>query len=381
MLPRTETRAARSKVGFGAPYDFNRNWGVRCDLNVTLAGHRAIVLENEILRITVLVDKGTDIVEFLHKPSDTDFMWRAPRDRHTAGYALANAPAPEGDFHDHYLGGWHELLPSFDGSGAHGANHGLCGEATLLPWHCTVERDDREEVCLRFDVRIRRLPLRVVKRLRLQTNSPTLFTEETVSNEGGQEVAFDWGHHPVIGPAFLRPECVIEAPGRTIVSGGPGGADGAFTRGACGEWPILDDTRGNPVDVSRVAPPAPGWEEDLYLPDVPAGWVGLTDRGEELGFGLAWQPEVFSHLWLWQNLGGRLDYPWYGRTYCLGLEFLSGPFDDDSRARLRLDPGGELKARHCATVYRPGRGLTGIDPLTGEATFADPPASRSPAER
>jgi hypothetical protein len=36
-------------------------------------------MENELIRVTVLADKGADIIEFLHKPTDTDFLWRSPQ--------------------------------------------------------------------------------------------------------------------------------------------------------------------------------------------------------------------------------------------------------------------------------------------------------------
>jgi hypothetical protein len=44
-----------------------------------LLGYRTIVLANELVRITVLADKGVCIYEVLYKPSDTDFLWRWER--------------------------------------------------------------------------------------------------------------------------------------------------------------------------------------------------------------------------------------------------------------------------------------------------------------
>ena len=38
-------------------------------------GMRAVFLENELLRIGVLADKGTDVFEFNYKPRDMDFVW------------------------------------------------------------------------------------------------------------------------------------------------------------------------------------------------------------------------------------------------------------------------------------------------------------------
>ena len=55
-----------------------RNWGCRVSLDHAYKGYRLAVLENDELRVAVLLDKGADIVEFQHKPSGTDYMWWTP---------------------------------------------------------------------------------------------------------------------------------------------------------------------------------------------------------------------------------------------------------------------------------------------------------------
>ena len=54
------------------------NHGCRISDAWTFKGMRTIILENELLRVTVLVDKGSDIVEFRYKPRDLDFLYFAP---------------------------------------------------------------------------------------------------------------------------------------------------------------------------------------------------------------------------------------------------------------------------------------------------------------
>jgi len=136
--------------------------------------------------------------------------------------------------------------------------------------------------------------------------------------------------------------------------------------GASGTWPLIDGRDGKSLDLSVVRECAPGWEEDLYLPDVADGWVGVSDPHRQIGFGLAWERDVFPTLWLWENFGGRPGYPWYGGTYCLGLEFLSAPWEEseelDDHAALGLEPGERLRSRYCATVYEPHGPLAGISP-------------------
>ena len=59
-------------------YQLERNHGCRVSDAWTFRGLKTAVIENELLRVVVLIDKGADIYQFVHKPSDTDFLWRSP---------------------------------------------------------------------------------------------------------------------------------------------------------------------------------------------------------------------------------------------------------------------------------------------------------------
>ncbi len=45
----------------------------------TYKGLRTVILENDLLRVVILVDRGSDIIEFRYKPYDVDFLLRRPR--------------------------------------------------------------------------------------------------------------------------------------------------------------------------------------------------------------------------------------------------------------------------------------------------------------
>lgn len=91
-------------------FSHERNYGCRITQTI-FRGLRTVTLENELIRVTVLADKGSDIIEFLHKPTDTDFMWRSPQGVRNPTTFVPTIPRPEGAFLDYYEGGGRSVCP------------------------------------------------------------------------------------------------------------------------------------------------------------------------------------------------------------------------------------------------------------------------------
>ena len=105
-------------------------------------------LENELIKITVLLDKGADIIDIVSKKRDVDFLWKKPGGiRETSKYILST-PSDSGNFEDYYAGGWQEVLPGGGPCKYKGANLGLHGETALLPWGFKVIHDAHDEVVI-----------------------------------------------------------------------------------------------------------------------------------------------------------------------------------------------------------------------------------------
>lgn len=337
-----------------------RNYGCRI-VEWSIEGLRAVTLENQALRVSVLADKGADIFEFLYKPRDVDVLWRSPLGIVHPARGVASIASREGAFMDSYEGGWQELFPTL-GSPAvhHGAEFGAHGEVALLPWDYTVERDDPEEIAVTFGVRTRRTPFTLQRTLTLRRDVAVLQIAEQVVNEGAETVTFMWGHHPVLGAPFLQPGCLL------AIAGGQVNTvrlqEGRFTpTGVPTPWPRYqpDSTpdRASPAeDLSYLPEPDPVHVDELYLSDLPDSWYAVTNPHVGVGFALRWETRVFPYLWLWRTLGPAGGYPWYGRTYTLGLEPFSSvpPQADDARAAgtlLQLGAGEALATTLQATAY------------------------------
>ena len=58
-------------------YHLECTHGCRISDAWTCRGLKPAIIENEVLRTVVLIDKSTDIYSFVHKPTDTDFLYRS----------------------------------------------------------------------------------------------------------------------------------------------------------------------------------------------------------------------------------------------------------------------------------------------------------------
>jgi hypothetical protein len=198
-------------------YPYQRNTACRLLVDQSWCGYHAVTLQNRHLRVTVLPEKGGDIIELLHKPSDTDVLFLSPnglrRDDH-ADFTLNDGP---GAFMDRYPGAWQEILPAGGPPASHGGiGFGQHGEISVLPWRCEVVADTPDEVAIALTVQTVRTPLRLRRVMRLRRDEAVLHLEETLANLSPQRMPVMWGHHPAFGGGFLETGCVLEVAAATI---------------------------------------------------------------------------------------------------------------------------------------------------------------------
>lgn len=325
-------------------YTHQRCFGARYSDKYKYDDLRVIVMENELLRISILLDQGTDIFEFLYKPKDVDFMLRTPTGiRNRAKYC--SSWETDYSFMDYYEGGWQELFPHGSAPTKYlDARIGQHGEVWGLPWEYSVLKDTPEEVSIKFQVRTVRTPFLLEKTLTLRSGEAILRIAERVTNEGVAPYEFMWGHHIAFGPPFLSTDCVIDADAEMVRVDD---VENAWPKG------------GDGVDHSRLIPVKREDEQMKYLLNLRSGWYAFTNTTLKVGFGAAWDPKVFDRVWIWQEFGYTKGYPWYGRVFASALEpFSSLPRAHEQGTRLlRLEGGGVLETEWKAVAYE---GLTRV---------------------
>ncbi|HEY8472448.1 MAG TPA: DUF4432 family protein [Natronosporangium sp.] len=316
-----------------------------------LAGLPAVTLEDEWLRVTVLAGKGADVVELTDKLRGLDLTWRSPTGiRHPATVSPGAAADDVAAFLDTYPGGWQEILPNGGAPSVYrGARLPQHGEVATVPWAYEVV----DEHAVRFSVSTRRLPLSLLKVMRLRTG--VLEIDEELLNEALVPLDVMWGHHITFGEPFLRPGAKIRLPDGISVIPHPVPIHPSGRRrvapGGPYRWPVVPGTDLDTVDLSVI--PEPGTPSDIvYLTGFEdIGWYEVSDPRGGAGLRVEWDATVLPYLWLWQEFGATTDYPWWGRAFVVGLEpFSSYPTDGLAAAvangtALRLAAGGRRRLR------------------------------------
>ncbi|HOK56902.1 MAG TPA: DUF4432 family protein [bacterium] len=298
----------------------NRNNGCRF-MEFEWKGYKCIYLENEIIRVEILVDKGTDIVEFLYKEKDIDFMWRSPIPVYHQSKLIQTAPTKLGSFIDYYPGGWQEIFPNGGGICEYkGAILGLHGEVALLPWDYKIIEDTKDRVSIKFSVYTYRTPFYLEKIITIKSGIPYIEIYEEVFNLAGEEVDFIWGHHPAFGKPFLSENCIINIKGGKVKVVPGDGKSYTNLKQTEGNWPFVEGIDGKQVDISKVPSEEDNVSDVIFISDLEEGYYEIINESLKTGFFMEFPKEVFKYLWFWRIAKGSYNYPWWGRNYNIALE-------------------------------------------------------------
>ncbi|HYG74458.1 MAG TPA: DUF4432 family protein [Planctomycetota bacterium] len=286
--------------------------GPRVHTGLALHGSEIVVLENELLRVTVNAGRGAAISEFQYKPADLDVLCKNPNGLRPLGTFVPGSF----DTHplvDHHPGGWYECFPNGGAGGKYHDTHlGFHGEVWGLPFEVNAVSEDANGCSVTMTAFTVRTPFKLVKTLSLKKNDPTLYLEETVTNLGAIDLGVHWGQHPMFGAPFLDEKCRIEMP----ATGYFDNKDEPMIRL---RWP----RREGGEDLSLVRGPQSRAGKMLFVTDFDTGRYRLVSPTWKLAFELNWDAEKFPYCWLYEN-AGELGAPWWGRLYTLALEPFTG---------------------------------------------------------
>ena len=326
---------------------------------------RALVLENDLLAATILLDKGADIYSLVYKPKGVDALWKSPWGMKAPGRGFDTAVDTQTAWLEAYAGGWQVLFPNGGFENDYkGARLGFHGEASMRAWDCEILHDSAQRLEVRLYTNLLRSPYTVERWLRLEAGSPVLHISERITNQAGEPMDCMWSHHPAFGAPFLSEHSVIDTGARRLLADDEyAGANNPLSPGAEYDWHSANGT-----DMSRV----PGTDEArdtlAYLSEFESGWYGITNRQLGMGFGMTWDASVFPYAWFWQEMSSSPGFPFYKRCYVMAIEPASSiPGQGLSAvmaktgAHLTLQAGESREVEMQAVFYESTKGVAGVD--------------------
>jgi len=315
-------------------------------------GHAALWLENDLLRVGLLPEKGADIFELTSRPEGVQLLMESP-----SGLRPPSGRLPE-DFLENYEGGWQELFPNHgDACTFHGRMMPMHGEVALLPWEAQVLEDNPQKTTVNFKVHCRKAPLVLERTMRVRSDLAVLEILSRVTNDSGEECEFVWGHHLTFGESFLREGSTLDLPAERLFTPDPvyEPATARLAPGQAGPWPWALGRDGSPVDLRRIGRRELHSHDDAYLTGLARGHFSLTSPSLKLRFSLDWDARLFPWVILWQPYGGAELPPLTG-MYGVGIEPWSSryPLDEASRRgeAHRLAGHQSLETRLAASIEK-----------------------------
>ena len=297
----------------------------------TLGGLKTIIIENELLRLSVLVDLGARIHEFVYKPFDRDFFWHNPR-------IEPRTPVFQADIDAWLSGGMDEAIPTGHPSTYRNEVYPYLGEVWSLRWDYEILQRGPEAVEVHLWRYAPISPLRVDRWMLLRRDEPVLHMRHRVTNLSSETFDFLWGLHPcwdVSSYNTLRPprrrdaDRGIQLPTIALVR---------RARVTSGPMP-----RKQPPVVrwmcARCRRPIPGWASSNSLASLqPAGWRSPTPK--------------CASAQAWYSLTRFSKQPGYGPAPATGAVTTSARWKPGRATRRSCTT---LSIMACATLCRAAR--------------------------
>ena len=294
-------------------------------------GRDAVQLENDTLRVTLLVE-GCHIAEIFHKQAAISPLWVPPWSQ-TNHLSDATLRAEYGQDR-HFLAGvmGHHICLDMFGEPSEterSAGFELHGEASVVAYDCSIA-DGR----IHASAHLKQSSLRLLRSIQLGPDGHSVEICETVENLLPMDRPIAWTQHVTLGPPFLIPGITriqIDAV-RSRVSDAPL-EQGRLEPGADFTWPLAPSRNRGMRDLSIFAEGDRAASLTTHRMQDSKTEIGFTAFCPErnIRFGYRWSAQDFPWLALWEENRSRHDQPWNQETVSCGLEFGVSPFPESRR--------------------------------------------------
>ena len=296
-------------------------------------GREAVTIENENLRVTVLVGGG-HIAEVLEKRSGISPLWvphwaSIEPSRYSPEQHPQFGPGPDAKLLAGIMG--HNLcLDLFGGPSTEEAAIGYTahGEGSVFGYEI-----DESQSGLQMRAIFPLAQISFSRVLQLQGNFVRI--RETIESLAAFDRPIAWTQHVTLGPPFLDPLTTTfrASMTRSIVASFDPGFDAYLKQDAEFDWPSAPRSDGGIADLCQMQPAAPasGYTAHLADPTREEAYFAAYSPRYQLAFGYLWKRNDFPWMGIWEENCSRQQTPWNGVCTARGMEFGVSPFPESRR--------------------------------------------------
>lgn len=291
-------------------------------------GLKAVVMQNEKIRLTVLPELGAKIYDIVYLSKGVNVLWHNPRIRPKRVQFGSR-------FDDVWSGGWDEIFPNDAESTVGGERYPDMGEVWSVEWDHEL-RQGRTESTLVTSVSCPITPVSITRSITMRKGVARFDCMYEFTNLGRDTVKFLWKIHPAFA---INSGCRISVPATE------GKIDRRYSARFATEkypWPMAVTKGGKKVDISVVKPRSNTCSLH-YLTGLREGKATFSDSVNGLRSTIRFQKEIMNNVWLFLAYGG-----WRGVFNAVVEPSTSYPYDLAEAISegnvAEIDGGGKLRA-------------------------------------
>lgn len=277
---------------------------------IVYKGEQAVTLENELLKTSILPERGAKIASLIYKPTGKEIFWQSQGD-------YTRKPVYGDTFTSEDSSGYDDMVMTI-----------LPGTHTSFPWEDTKLPDHGELWSLPWDV-VRygdslncsvtgiRLPYHFSRKISLEGSS--LILEFRADNPTPFNMDFLWAAHGLIN---ISPGSKISVPQEMnrILNSVSGNRLGEEMKEYL--FPVVHGGKKNEFDLSTIpGKNRVGFQKYYFLGPVSEGWCSFLDKKSDLEIRYEWPLKKVPYLGIWLNEGG------WANQYNLAIEPATAAMD------------------------------------------------------
>lgn len=299
-------------------------------------GRRAVFMQNERVRVTVLLEGG-HVAEIVDRKTGINPLWTPPWPTiEPSVFDAHRYPEYGTDSESRLLAGIHGhniCLDIFGPPSEQEAIAGLTvhGEAPVARYSFA---EGPGQIAMETSLPLAQLGF--TRTLRLRPETTIVEFVDTVANLSMCDRPIAWTEHVTLGPPFLAKGVTqFRSNVRKSKVAYPDFSNGLgyMKAGAEFEWPFVprQDAGTEDLRLFTVEPVSAGFTAHLVDPSSAWGFFTAFNPAMEIAIGYAWRRDDFPWLSIWEENHSLQVPPWNGRTLTRGMEFGMSPFSETRR--------------------------------------------------